>query len=198
MPAMLTARFRDALVYAHRLHARQRRKGSGIPYISHLLGVCSLVLEYGGDEDEAIAALLHDAVEDQGGAPILVEIRRRFGEKVAAIVSGCSDSDTIPKPPWRERKERYIAHLPEAAPEVRLVSMADKLHNARAVLMDYRLQGEELWGNFKGGREGTLWYYRAVLDAYRSVDDSSLLAELERAVVEMELMTADHYNPASE
>jgi (p)ppGpp synthase/HD superfamily hydrolase len=192
MSTVLTSRFEEALVFTNELHARQRRKGSDIPYISHLLGVCSLVLEYGGGEDEAIAALLHDAVEDQGGKAVLEEIRRRFGGEVAAIVSGCSDSDTIPKPPWRERKEAYIAHLPQATPAVRLVSMADKLHNARAVLMDYRKQGEALWGCFKGGREGTQWYYRAVLEAFKSVEHSPLVDELERAVVELERETRDH------
>ena len=198
MCTVLTSRFEEALVYANRLHARQRRKGADIPYVSHLLGVCSLVLEYGGGEDEAIAALLHDAVEDQGGKATLEEIRLRFGEEVAAIVSGCSDSDSIPKPPWRERKEGYIAHLTEATPSVRLVSMADKLHNARAVLMDYRQQGEALWGCFKGGRAGTLWYYRAVLEAFKPVEHSPLVEELERAVVEMERITRDHSGPASE
>jgi GTP pyrophosphokinase len=192
MSTTLTLRFEKALVYANRLHAQQRRKGSDIPYISHLLAVCCLVLEYGGGEDEAIAALLHDAVEDQGGFSTLQEIRLFFGEDVAAIVSGCSDSDTIPKPPWRERKERYIAHLPAATPAVWLVSLADKLHNARAVLMDYRQQGEALWGCFKGGREGTLWYYRAVLDAFKSAETTPLVAELERVVVELEMETLKH------
>jgi (p)ppGpp synthase/HD superfamily hydrolase len=188
MSTILTPRFEEALVYANRLHVRQRRKGSDIPYISHLLAVCSLVLEYGGGEDEAIGALLHDAVEDQGGEATLQEIRLCFGEAVAAIVSGCSDSDTIPKPPWRERKERYIAHLSAATAAVRLVSMADKLHNVRTILLDYRQQGAALWGCFKGGREGTLWYYRAALDAFKSVETTPLVAELERAVVELETL----------
>jgi len=192
MSTTLTFRFEEALVYATRLHARQRRKGSDIPYVSHLLAVCSRVLEYGGGEDEAIAALLHDTVEDQGGETTLQEMRLRFGEDVAAIVSGCSDSDTIPKPPWRERKERYIAHLPAATPAVRLVSMADKLHNARAVLMDYRQQGEAVWGCFRGGREGRRWYYRAVLDAFKSVETTPLGAELERVVGELERETLKH------
>jgi len=149
-------------------------------------------VKHGGGEDEAIAALLHDAVDAQGGETTLQEMRLRFGEDVAAIVSGCSDSDTIPKPPWRERKERYIARMPAETPAVRLVSMADKLHNVRAVLMDYRQQSEALWGCFNGGREGTLWYYRAALDAFKSVENSALVAELERAVVELERETLKH------
>ncbi|HEY0079964.1 MAG TPA: HD domain-containing protein [Pyrinomonadaceae bacterium] len=183
---LLTSRFEDALVYATRLHAAQVRKGSGVPYVAHLLGVASLALEHGADEDEAVAALLHDAVEDQGGAPRLEEIRARFGERVARIVAGCTDADTIPKPPWRERKEQYIAHLAEADASVRLVSAADKLHNARAILSDYRTQGETLWPRFKGGRDGTLWYYRALVEAFRAFGPTPLTDELARVVDEME------------
>lgn len=182
----LTERFQAALVYATQLHANQRRKGSDTPYIAHLLSVAALVLEDGGDEDQAIAALLHDAIEDQGGAPTREEIRRRFGDRVTAIVDGCTDADTVPKPPWRERKERYIAHLASAPPEVRRVSAADKLHNARAVLADYRRLGEELWSRFRGGKEGTLWYYRAIVEAFRAVEVTPLVAELDRVVSELE------------
>ena len=131
---ILSTRFEEALVFAAQLHREQTRKGTTIPYIAHLLGVASIVLEYGGDEDEAIAALLHDAIEDQGGASTREEIRRRFGETVVAIVNGCTDAEVIPKPPWRARKEDYIAHMAHASPSVRLVSAADKLHNARAIL----------------------------------------------------------------
>lgn len=194
---MLTQRFEDAFVYATRIHAAQIRKGSGIPYISHLMGVASLVLEHGGDEDEAIAALLHDAVEDQGGDARRQDIRARFGERVAQIVDGCTDAETIPKPPWRARKEIYIAHLDEASPSVRLVSSSDKLHNSRAILADYRTHGEALWNRFSGGRE-TLWYYRALCDKYRSVTTDSdppglraLLVELECTVRELENISAD-------
>src|SRR5881227_3632367 len=141
----LSTRFEDALTFATRLHADQTRKGTSIPYISHLLAVTSIVLEQGGNEDEAIAALLHDAIEDQGGAPTREEIRRRFGDTVVAIVDGCTDTEVMPKPPWRERKEAYIAHIREASTAVRLVSAADKLHNARAVLADYRVLGDALW-----------------------------------------------------
>lgn len=184
---MLSNRFTEALTYATQLHADQVRKGSGVPYIAHLLGVASIALEYGANEDEAIAALLHDAVEDRGGAATREEIRRRFGDAVTAIVDGCTDAETIPKPPWRQRKEAYIAHIPTASPSVILVSAADKLHNARSILHDYRLLGESVWQCFKGGKEGSLWYYRAVLEALRQTGYSTLLInELERVVLEVE------------
>jgi len=139
----LSNRFEDALRYAYTLHARQTRKGSNIPYIAHLLGVTALVLEDGGSEDEAIAALLHDAVEDQGGMKTLMEIRRRYGDLVAEIVEGCTDAIASPKPPWRQRKERYIEHLRHASPAVRRVSLSDKLHNARSILEDLRKDGSD-------------------------------------------------------
>lgn len=189
---LLTERFEEALVLAAQFHARQLRKGTTIPYISHLLAVTSLVLEHGGNEDEAIAALLHDAVEDQGGADAREKIRRLFGENVAAIVDGCSDTDQMPKPPWRERKERYIAHLRTASPSVRLVSAADKLHNVRSVLADYRNLGEALWSRFNGGKAGTLWYYRAVTDALREVGPSPLIDELDHTLAELEHLAIEH------
>jgi (p)ppGpp synthase/HD superfamily hydrolase len=182
----LTERFEEALVLAAQFHARQLRKGTPIPYISHLLAVTSLVLENGGNEDEAIAALLHDAIEDQGGANAREKIRRLFGENVTAIVDGCSDTDQIPKPPWRQRKEQYIAHLRTASPSVRLVSAADKLHNVRSVLADYRILGETLWSRFNGGKAGTLWYYRSVTDTLREVSPSPLIDELDRTLAELE------------
>jgi (p)ppGpp synthase/HD superfamily hydrolase len=157
--------FESALRYASRLHAGQTRKGSDAPYISHLLAVAAIVLEHGGTEKEAIAALLHDAVEDQGGRETHEEIRRRYGKRVAGIVAACSDTDQSPKPPWRARKETYVERLRSEPYSVRLVVAADKLHNARHLLSSYRVQGEDLWSHFKGGREGTLWYYRAVVDA---------------------------------
>lgn len=188
---ILTERFEEALVYAARLHSAQVRKGSGIPYVAHLLAVAGLVIEHGEDEDEAIAALLHDAVEDQGGAPRREEIRRRFGDRVAEIVDGCTDAETVPKPPWRARKERYVAHLAEAPPSVLLVSSADKLHNARSILADYRTCGEALWERFTGGREGTLWYYRALVEAFRARGAAVPLAdELARVVTELERLGA--------
>ncbi|CAA9538008.1 MAG: GTP pyrophosphokinase [uncultured Thermomicrobiales bacterium] len=181
-----SARFTDALVYATRLHADQRRKGTAIPYVAHLLAVTAIVLEHGGGEDEAIAALLHDAVEDQGGAATREAIRRWYGEAVVAIVDGCTDAETIPKPPWRARKEAYVAHLRHASPSVRLVSAADKLHNARSILADYRQLGEALWDRFTGGRDGTLWYYRALVDALTAAGRTPLVDELERTVREVE------------
>jgi GTP pyrophosphokinase len=182
----VSPRFADALTLANQLHASQRRKGTNIPYIAHLLAVAALVLEAGGDEDAAIAALLHDAVEDQGGAATLELIRDRFGDHVASIVEGCTDADAIPKPPWRERKEAYLATIPHKAPEALLVSAADKLHNARAILADYRALGDDLWPRFNGGREGTLWYYRALRNAFRGRTPESLWTALDETVTELE------------
>jgi (p)ppGpp synthase/HD superfamily hydrolase len=182
----LTARFRDALTYAAELHAGQKRKASDVPYIAHLLGVTSIALEHGADEDEAIAALLHDAVEDQGGQRTAEAIRRRFGDRVVEIVLGCTDADTVPKPPWRERKEAYIAHIEHASPSVCLVSAADKLHNARSVLADFRRLGNDVWSRFNGGKEGTLWYYRTLADKLRDRAPRALAEELERVVSELE------------
>ncbi|MCA1990431.1 MAG: HD domain-containing protein [Coleofasciculus sp. S288] len=185
---MLSQRFTDALTYASQLHAQQTRKGGEIPYISHLLGVASLALEYGANEDEAIAALLHDAIEDQGGAATREEIRRRFGDTVTEIVDGCTDADTTPKPPWRPRKEAYIAHLPQASASVHLVSACDKLHNVRSILNDYRILGDALWDRFQGGKHGTLWYYRSLVDVFRTVGSTPLIEELDRAVTELEYL----------
>jgi GTP pyrophosphokinase len=193
LAASLSVRFEQALVYAHRLHATQTRKGSGTPYVSHLLAVASLVIEAGGDEETAIAALLHDGPEDQGGLATLDEIRQRFGDRVADIVAACSDSFGEPKPPWAQRKHDYLAALPGAAPEVLLVSCADKLHNARAILRDYRTCGERLWTRFSGGRDGTLWYYRALVEHYRRAPSPpALLDDLEQVLSELDrLLVAD-------
>lgn len=181
----LGPRFKRAFLFAAEKHASQTRKASSIPYIAHLMGVASLVLEFGGDEDMAIAALLHDVVEDCGGAPMLKEVRRRFGARVAKIVDGCTDSDTDPKPPWRERKETYIRHLKAADAETRLVSAADKLNNARSILSDYRETREAIWVRFNGGRDGTLWYYRSLLDEFLR-KPNRLVGELELVVRELE------------
>lgn len=186
----LTSRFEEAAIYALRLHAMQLRKGSQIPYAAHLLSVSSIALTHGGNEDEAIAALLHDAVEDQGGAPRLAEIRSRFGDNVAAIVEGCTDTDVVPKPPWRARKEAYIKHVRTAAPSIRLVSAADKLDNARAILADFYVLGELLWGRFKGGKEGTLWYYSELVKAFRAASGGSIVDELDRVVQELHRVAA--------
>lgn len=190
MPTILTSRFQDALNLAFELHQNQIRKGSGVPYMAHLMGVASLVLEDGGNEDEAIAGLLHDAVEDQGGVATLEQIRVRFGEPVAAIVQGCTDADTLPKPPWRARKEAYLMHLRTAPPAVRRVSSADKLYNARAILADYRVVGDALWGRFTGGKEGSLWYYRSLVTIFQECGTTPMVAELDRVVTELETMAA--------
>ena len=180
-------KFEQALPYAARLHKEQVRKGTSTPYVTHLLAVASIVGENGGTEDEVVAALLHDAPEDQGGKARLGEIRVRFGDEVAEIVDGCTDTYETPKPPWRERKDRYLAHLADAPGSVRLVSSADKLHNARTVLSDYRLVGEDLWSRFNGGKEGTLWYYRAIVDALRG--DGPVVEDLHRVVTELEAVS---------
>lgn len=183
---ILGPRFEEALIYAARLHAQQLRKASGVPYLAHLLGVASLVLEDGGGEDEAIAALLHDAIEDQGGAATRDEIRRRFGDQVTAWVDACTDSETIPKPPWRARKERLIAEARTADAPVRRILAADKLHNLRSVHADYRRLGEAVWSRFTTGKSGTLWYYRALSDALANGPPSPLVAQLAREFIELE------------
>jgi GTP pyrophosphokinase len=193
----VSPRFVEALSYATFLHKDQVRKGTPVPYVAHLLGVCSIAFEHGAGEDEAIAALLHDAVEDQGGAPVLEEIRKRFGDNVAMIVAGCTDADTIPKPPWEQRKRAYIEHLLSAPDSVRLVSCADKLHNARSILADYRLYGETLWPRFKGGRSGTLWYYRTLADSFLKLGPARMAEELNRVVIELEHLTGNGSSPAS-
>jgi len=179
-------RFEEALVYAARVHAVQFRKGTSTPYVTHLLAVAAIVGEGGGTENEVMAALLHDAVEDQGGLARLTDIRARFGEVVAAIVWGCTDAIVVPKPPWRARKELYIAHLAEAAPGVLRVSSADKLHNARAILADLRVNGPALWERFTGGQAGTLWYYRALVGAYLARGGDPIAEELDRVVTAIE------------
>ena len=179
---MLTIRFEGALVYASRLHAQQTRKGNGVPYMAHLLGVTALVLEDGADEDEAIAALLHDAIEDQGGKAVREEIRNRFGERVAVLVEGCSDSETMPKPPWRERKEHFIESLRTAPVGTLRIVAADKLHNVRALLRAYRGSGKGIWESFHGGKAGTLWYYGQVTEVLEARMGGLLVEELREAV----------------
>jgi (p)ppGpp synthase/HD superfamily hydrolase len=190
----LTTRFEDALSYAFRLHNHQDRKGSDIPYFSHLMGVTALVLEDGGDEDQAIAALLHDAVEDQGGRAILEEIRRLFGERVANIVDGCTDSYSNPKPPWQSRKEEYIQHLYQASEDVIRVSLADKLHNTRTILSGLRENGDQVWERFRGKKDGTLWYYRSLIEAFKKITSGYMVDELERVVDEIERLAGGN-NP---
>lgn len=182
----LGERFEEAFLLANRLHAEQKRKISGAPYMSHLLSVAALVLQDGGDEDEAIAALLHDAVEDQGGEEILEIIRERFGEKVAQIVEDCSDTLVIPKLPWRDRKETHIARIKNASPQSIRVVLADKLHNARALLRELRTQGEPVWDSFNGKKEGTLWYYRTLHNTLGETNKGYLWTEFSRVFEQIE------------
>jgi (p)ppGpp synthase/HD superfamily hydrolase len=188
---LLTERFEEALLYATRLHRGQLRKGSRTPYLAHLLAVTALVIEDGGDEDQAIAALLHDAAEDQGGIETLAEIRRLFGQQVADIVDGCTDTYLVPKPPWRERKERYIDHLQTASQAVQRVSLADKLHNARSILLDLHHLGESTWERFNGGKDGTLWYYRKLVRIFQVTNRSPMVDELVRVVAMIEKAAED-------
>ncbi len=175
----------EATSLAFALHAKQRRKGTEIPYISHLMAVSALVLEHGGDEELATAALLHDAIEDCGVEHEAI-IHERFGPRVAAVVRACTDADVTPKPPWRARKEAYVAHLETAGPDALLVSACDKLHNARAIVADLHAHGPAMMGRFNAGLEGTLWYYRELSDAFARLLPGRLAAELARAVDEME------------
>ncbi len=182
----LSPQFEKALIYATRIHGGKLRKKTRIPYVAHILGVTAIALEYSANETEAIAALLHDAVEDCGGAKRLRDIERKFGKKVARIVEGCTDTFQTPKPPWRERKENYIAHLKRAAASTWLVSAADKLHNARAILHNLREEGDNLWSRFNGGKEGALWYYRSLVSAFREHGSNELIEELDRVMTEIE------------
>jgi GTP pyrophosphokinase len=180
-----SGRFVEAVACAVEWHATQARKGTSIPYVSHLLGAASIAIENGADEDEAIAALLHDAIEDCGAA-YRDRIRDRFGARVAEIVDGCTDAETFPKPPWRERKERYLEALPKKSPSVHLVSCADKLHNARSLLMDFLDHGASTFDRFNAGKDDTLWYYRSLADAFHGRAPKKLSDELERVVSELE------------
>jgi (p)ppGpp synthase/HD superfamily hydrolase len=182
----LGPRFLKALQFAAEKHSGQTRKASTIPYIAHLMGVASLVLEAGGDEGLAIAALLHDVVEDCGGVPMQREVERRFGKRVAKVVDGCTDADTDPKPPWRERKERYIRHLKKADADTRMVSAADKLNNIRSIVSDYRAIGESVWSRFNGGRDGPLWYYRTLRDVFLRQKPNRITLEFDLAVKELD------------
>jgi (p)ppGpp synthase/HD superfamily hydrolase len=159
-------KFDQALAYAARIHRGQLRKGTGIPYISHLLAVTAIALEHGATETEAIGAVLHDAAEDAGGLRQVAVIRRKFGPRVAAIVAGCSDTFVTPKPPWEERKTAYLAHLKTASASVQLVSASDKLHNIRSIQADYAVIGEKVWQKFSSSKANTLWYYRSLASIY--------------------------------
>ncbi len=194
-PRHLGPKFEEALRYAAQLHRRQARKGTDIPYVAHLLAVASLALEHGGDEGQAIAALLHDAVEDQGGVATLEEIRRRFGERVARLVHACSDTLDNPKPAWRGRKEAYLSRIADEPADALIVALADKLHNARSILADLRLRGDDVWQQFSGGRDGTLWYYRALVEAFGdrqlAEGESDLWRALDETVRALEAAVSD-------
>ncbi len=188
----LSDRFNSALIYASLVHRKQTRKGSGTPYLAHLMGVASIVLEHDGSEDEAIGALLHDAVEDQGGEARLAEIRSYFGEYIASIVEGCTDSYSEPKPPWQGRKQKYIDRMPLEPYSVLIVSAADKLYNASAVVRDIAMLGDVVWTRFAATPEQTLWYYRSLITAYResregrdNLQFATLVDELEAVVDKM-------------
>jgi (p)ppGpp synthase/HD superfamily hydrolase len=186
----LSRQFEKALVYATRAHGDQTRKKTGIPYIAHILGVTAIAMEYGANETEAIAALLHDAVEDCGGERRLRDIEKKFGKAVAKIVDGCTDTYETPKPPWLERKEAYLAHLKDSNSATRLVSASDKLHNTRAILAELRRHGLEVFERFSGKKDGTLWYYRALVAAFREHGDhADLVDELDRVVTQIEKLS---------
>lgn len=189
----MSRRFVEALEFANEAHGDQARKGTNIPYISHLLIVAGIVLEHGGDEDEAIAALLHDTVEDCGGRTVMEKIRQRFGEKIAGLVDGCTETDIRPKPPWKERKECYIAKIKNSNPSVRLISCADKIHNAQSILYDYRSAGEKVWDRFNSDKKETLWFYRSLVKVYRESGDARpIFNEIERVVNELEKIIINH------
>ncbi len=185
----LSPQFEKALHYATRIHGGQLRKKTRIPYVAHILGVAAIAMEYGANETEAIAALLHDAVEDCGGAKRLRDIERKFGKDVARIVEGCTDTDQKPKPPWLKRKKTYVAHVRHASIPTKLVSASDKLHNVRAILKDYREEGERLWNRFNGGKQGALWYYRALVNAFSGKRIQPLVQELDRTLTQLELLS---------
>jgi GTP pyrophosphokinase len=179
---MLTDRFFDAVRYAADAHAGQLRKGTNVPYFGHLMGVASIVLDAGGDEDEAIAALLHDAAEDAGGRERLDDIRARFGDRVARIVEACTDSWTTPKLPWIERKRAYVEHARTLPPDALRVSAADKVHNTYAILRDVRVHGDTVWTRFNAPAADVLWYYESLVTAYREAGGGPLVEELARIV----------------
>jgi GTP pyrophosphokinase len=180
--ATLTSRFDDAFKYAHEVHSSQTRKGTGVPYLGHLMGVASIVLDDGGSEDEAIAALLHDAAEDHGGRERLDDIRRRFGDVVAQIVEDCTDSWDSPKPPWLERKQAYIQHARKLAGPSLRVSAADKVHNSYAILRDLRNSGEVVWERFDATPDDVMAYYESLVRAFREAGGGHLVDELDRIV----------------
>lgn len=189
-------RFQDALVYTCTIHDGQIRKKTGMPRVAHLISVAGLVLEHGGTEDEGIGALLHDAVEDAGGWPRLDDIQLRFGDAVTALVRGCTESDITPRPPWRERKQAYVQHLMHGSDSIQFIAAADKLHNARALRRGLAADGDRIWEKYKGGRAGTIWYYRALIEVLRRRAPGQLISELTRVVDEIEELARHHAPPA--
>jgi (p)ppGpp synthase/HD superfamily hydrolase len=177
-----STRVTKAFELAATLHRDQERKGEGVPYLTHLMAVAALVGEYGGDEDQVIAALLHDAAEDQGGDETLGRIRETFGAPVAEYVAACSDTTASPKPPWRARKEAFLARLTAMPAEARLIVAADKVHNALTIVRSLRRHGEAVWDRFKGGKEGTLWYYSEVVRGLSEGWEHPILNEVSYAV----------------
>jgi (p)ppGpp synthase/HD superfamily hydrolase len=193
-PTLLTTRFQEGLALATRVHAGDMRKGTSIPYLAHLLGVCALVLTDGGDEDEAIAGLLHDTLEDHPDSVSRTQLQDLFGARVLRLVDSCTDTPADyrggPKPAWRERKLRYLEHVRHARPDELRVSLADKVDNARAILADYRSLGDALWARFSAGREDQLWYYGALVDVFRAASPPGrLLGQLEAHVEELRSLT---------
>ncbi|GJM44346.1 MAG: hypothetical protein DHS20C21_11880 [Gemmatimonadota bacterium] len=182
---MILQSTREAIEWAVALHGDQKRKGSDIPYLFHLLAVASLVADHDGTETEIVAAILHDAIEDAGGSDLASAIRERFGPEVLAIVDACSDAREIPKPPWRDRKTAFVDSLSGASDSTKLVVAADKIHNATCTIRNLRLRGAEVWSLFRGGRDGTLWYYDSVLAALRDGWSHPVLHELDAAVREL-------------
>lgn len=192
----LGERFRQAMDLAFRTHSEQYRKGSQTPYIAHLLAVAALIIDDGGTEDEAIAGLLHDAPEDQGGLEMLEQIRSLFGDRVAFIVDGCTDTYETPKPEWKVRKMKYLDHLRQATKEIRRVSLADKLHNATTILRDYQYFGETVWQRFNGGKDGTLWYYKELAKIFQETGSDWMSRELVRLVTKIEQLNSGDSDPS--
>ncbi len=184
---MLSNRMTEAFEFARLLHGEQLRKGTKTAYLSHLMAVSSLVLESGGSEEEAVAALLHDTVEDCGGLPVLEKIREQFGESIANIVKDCSEPLSIPKPPWKERKNAYIAQIADADDSVKRVACADKLHNLRSILTDYQQVGDRVWDRFHADKEGTLWFYQSMVKTLRTFGQGvAIFVELEKRVGDLQ------------
>jgi (p)ppGpp synthase/HD superfamily hydrolase len=190
----LGKRFDDALGYALRLHRKQPRKGKNVPYAAHLLGTAGNVLDFRGDEAQAIAALLHDAAEDHGGRRRLEKIRERFGSDVATMVEDCTDTFEKKKPAWKARKVAYIASLPKKGSRSLLVSAADKLDNARAIVADLRVDGPGALDRFSGKSE-TVWYFREITNTFQRLKTGHIVAALEAEVRMMESLTTNTGNP---